>query len=516
MVAGSGMARLLVLLAMLVAFARPAWADDISATARGVVRVVTIAIVDDEVVDFSHGSGFAIAPNRIVTNAHVVELAARYPGDVVIGVVPSEGDRSFEGRVIAYDPARDLAEIAFEGDALPPVTLYTGPVAEGASVVALGYPGNVDVATAQSAYDYITPQSPVRSEGIYSGARRLSGVHVLLHTADIARGNSGGPLLDQCGRVLGVNSAITRAQAGDASFGFAIANSALTQFLREAGQDYRAVGTPCTSMTEQLAADAEAAQREREAADAAAQAKAAQEAAEKQQALADARAREERMAENFMALAAVLLVAGALAVGGAALLQTRGRRREAIWAAIGAAAFLVAAVAVFFSRPDDTVSLTTAGLAKADEGAETPPADPGKMRCRFVAERSRATVSTTADVALEWHPGGCVNGRTQYAPAGDAWERVLVPDAEDTVSIARFDPATMTYTNTRYLLGGTEMEALRKMRGEAEIKACTTDPSALEGLARHEAELRAALPRLPNEKLVYSCAPANGDSTAAE
>jgi hypothetical protein len=510
------MMRLFLFLIALVAFVRPAQADDISATARGVVRVVTIAIVDNEVVDFSHGSGFAIAPGRIVTNAHVVELAARYPGDVVIGVVPSEGDRSFEGRVIAYDPARDLAEIAYEGEALPPVTLYNGPIAEGAPVIALGYPGNVDLATAQSAYDYITPQSAVRSEGIYSGARRLSGVHVLLHTADIARGNSGGPLLDECGRVIGVNSAITRTQAGDASFGFAIANSELTQFLREAGQDYRAVGTPCTSMSAQLAADAEAARREAEAADAAARAKAAQEAAEKQQALADARAREERMAENFMALAAVLLVAGALAVGGAALLETRGQRREAVWAGVAAAAFLVAAIAVFFSRPDGTVSLTAAGLAGADEQTRAPPADLGTMRCRFVPERSRATVSSTEDVTLEWHPGGCVNGRTQYAPVGEAWERVLVPDEEDTVSVARFDPATMTYTNTRYLLGADEMAAIRTLRGETELKACTTDASALEALARHERELRTALPSLPNEKLVYSCAPIGEDSAASE
>ncbi len=498
------MMRLLLLLMALVAFARPAGADDISAAARGVVRVVTIAVIDDEVVDFSHGSGFAVAPDRIVTNAHVVELAARYPGDVVIGVVPSEGDRSFEGRVIAYDPARDLAEIAFDGAALPPLTLYNGPVAEGASVVALGYPGNVDVATAQSAYDYITPQRPVRSEGIYSGARSLSGVHVLLHTADIARGNSGGPLLDECGRVIGVNSALTRAQAGDASFGFAIADSALMQFLREAGQDYRAVGTPCTSMADQLAADAQAARQEREATDAAERAAAAQEAAAKAQALADARAHEQRMAENFMALAVVLLVAGALALGGAVLLELRGRRREAIWAGVAAAAFLVAAVAVFFSRPDGSVSLATAGLAGASGSTAAPP-DPGRMRCRFVPERSRVTVSTTEEVPLEWHPGGCVNGRTQYAPAGGAWERVLVPDEEDTVSVARFDPTTMIYTNTRYLLDTDAMAAMRALRDETQVKACTHDAAALAALGRHEAALRAALPSLPNEKLFYAC-----------
>ena len=84
-------ALLRTLLLLLVLLAGPARADDIAAASRGVVRVVTIAVVDGQVVGFGHGSGFAIGPDRIVTNAHVVELAARYPDDVVIGVVPSEG-----------------------------------------------------------------------------------------------------------------------------------------------------------------------------------------------------------------------------------------------------------------------------------------------------------------------------------------------------------------------------------------------------------------------------------------
>src|SRR3546814_16979656 len=90
----------LLILAMLVACAQPARADDSSATARGVVRVVTIAFEGESVGDFGHGSGFAIAPDRIVTNAHVVELAARDPEHVVIGIVPSAGDKTFRGRVV--------------------------------------------------------------------------------------------------------------------------------------------------------------------------------------------------------------------------------------------------------------------------------------------------------------------------------------------------------------------------------------------------------------------------------
>ena len=107
------MIRLLLLLALTFGLASSASADDIAATGRGVVRVVTIAVVDDQVVGFGHGSGFAIAPNRIVTNAHVVDLAERYPDNVVVGIVPTEGSKSYQGKVIAYDSQRDLALIEF-------------------------------------------------------------------------------------------------------------------------------------------------------------------------------------------------------------------------------------------------------------------------------------------------------------------------------------------------------------------------------------------------------------------
>ena len=120
------MVRWLAALLLLVGLAPAARADDIGATARGVVRVVTIAVVEGQVVGFGHGSGVAVAPNRIVTNAHVVELAQRYPENVVVGVVPSEGSKSYQGHVIAIDTQRDLALVEFTGAKLPVATLYVG------------------------------------------------------------------------------------------------------------------------------------------------------------------------------------------------------------------------------------------------------------------------------------------------------------------------------------------------------------------------------------------------------
>ncbi len=499
------MRRLLLLLLALgwtIVGSVPAAADDIGATARGVVRVVTIAVVDGQVVGFGHGSGVAIAPNRIVTNAHVMELAERYPDNVVVGIVPSEGDKSYQGRVVAYDAKADLALIEFAGASLPAAALYTGPVSEGDAVVALGYPGNVDLATARSAADYIRPTSPVRSEGVFSGRRSLTGVEVLLHTANIARGNSGGPLLDRCGRVIGINSAITRGEEGDSSFGFAIADTELAGFLRGAKQPYMTVGTPCTSIEERLRDDSEADARARADALTSAREAATRAAMGREEALSQAREAAQTARENVMAVAGLLLVLGALGVGGAGLLASRGRRRPAIWSAAVGGTGMIAAIVVFVLRPSGEPPLPPAAAVVRQV---VPNAPIGKLTCAFQPESSRVTVSATTDVALDWGRSGCVNGRTQYLPAGDRWERVAVPDGEQTVSVLMFDPATRRYTNTRYMLGAQAMTQARALRGDAAEKRCSIDPAAIDRLAQRQSAVRAALPPLPNEKLVYAC-----------
>lgn len=480
-----------------------AGADDIAATARGVVRVVTIAMVDDEVAGFGHGSGFAVAPNRIVTNAHVVELAERYPDNVVIGVVPSEGSKSYQGRVIAYDSRRDLALIEVSEAKLPPAALFTGPVTEGDQVIALGYPGNVDLATAQSAADYIRPLSPVRSQGVASGRRALTGIEVLLHTASIARGNSGGPLLDPCGRVIGVNSALTRADDGDSTFGFAIADTELMAFLRAARQPYTAVGVPCTSIEERLREDsaadarmiADAAAAKREAANSA--------AIRREEALNTARAEAERSRENVMAIAALLLVGGALALGGAGLLESRGQRRPAIWTGAAGGVAIVVAVVVFLLRPSGEITLPREAAALPSVTA--PGKAMGAMICTLQPDRSRITISSTAETRLDWGANGCADGHVQFLEGEGGWQRIIVPDEEPTVTVARFDPLTRTYAQTRYLLPAATMEAIRKLHQPTTPRACVKTDTALQNLQGEQAQIRQLLPPLPNEKLVYSC-----------
>jgi S1-C subfamily serine protease len=481
-----------------------ATADDIGAAARGVVRVIVAAQDSSEEegdASVSFGSGFAISPHHIVTNAHVVEDAWNPLGETVVAVVPAEGNRALKGQIIAYDRRRDLAVVDVGTARLEPLAIYSGPVNPGDHGAALGYPGNVDMATAGSMYDLIKPTVPVRSEGNISNERSIEGHPALLHTAAIARGNSGGPLVDGCGRVLGVNTYSTSSESGDANFGFAIISQELMSFLRENNESFQQVGTACVSAAEQ-------AQRERDAADAAARAAAAANSKDSlaQQRAADA-AREaaQDSRQNHVAFAALLGALALIGAGLAAMLFVKERVKVAAYAGGAAAAALIGAGIAFWTRPSLNVEVAPAALP-AEAAAAAPLS--GKLLCQVKPELSRVTVSATDDLAMVWSSGGCMNGRTQYVADGDKWRRVLVPNGSETVAVQDFDPAKGELVSRRYLLPQPEMERLRAIRGETAGAACSSDPHAAEQLQAVTDQLVSALPPMPNEKLVYHCGPA--------
>jgi len=495
------LARLLLLLAALFGLAGPAYAqaDDISAASRSVVRVAVAAFEGEEIVDFGHGSGFAVGPNRIVTNAHVVALAVADLENVRIGIIPAEGSPPAPARIIAVDPARDLALLELQQGRLPAAVLFSGGLPAGAAVAALGYPGNVDLATAQSFEDLLQPRPPSRSMGNYSDMRPSPVGPSMVHTADIARGHSGGPLVDACGRVVGVNVALTGNEGGDASFGFAIPVSSLLAFLREAGQPARVVAATCVSAEARQRAEADRAERERQAREADEAARTRE--ADQRRARLLAQIEEER--ETRLYIAILLLVLSLAAMGTGGILLIKNKNGPAIAAGVIALFLLVASAVLFLTRPSLSDADREEGAA-AEDGAQAS-RFVGANLCRLDAERSRVTVSDARPVQLAFEEGGCVNGSTQYARDGAVWKRVLVPNEEATVTVSEFDPASGDYIVSRYLLGTRAMEEARRLRRRIEQKACTTDEEAKLRMADQQRELIGALPDRPNERLVYAC-----------
>ena len=502
----------------------PASADpgDIDAAARGVVRVVLIDSSGEEIAPLTHGSGFAVTPTRIVTNAHVIREAL-LDDTLRIAIVPSEGDEATFGKPVAVSPRNDLALIEVPRGTLhlPPLTMAGALRGDTGEVSAVGYPMNVDLAQGLEIGDIFRAQPPVKSRGFLSGKRPSRQFDTILHTAPIARGNSGGPLLDSCGRVVGVNSFGADSAGSDAEFYFAVSLRELLPFLRENGVEPQVNALPCRSLD-----DLNAAERARLAAEQDEARRLGEErAAGLSERRADARMRaqmsvlEER--DDALALAFALLLAGI----GAAYVASRYRARlaeepelktRAIAVAALAGAAIVAAALVWMTRPgfadveDRVAMLLDEGLAGAGgegKSASGPlPRDSGggSMICTLDPDRSRVTSARTDDVAFEWAAGGCVNQRTQYARTDGGWTRVLVPGDEATVSVNTYDPGARSFRTDRYLLSRTAMEEVRAARAGYEVPACGVTDAA-RTLREQQAAVLAKLSDRPNERLVYSC-----------
>lgn len=494
---------------------------DITASSRGVVRVVLVEESSDGFDGESrpqllgHGSGIAVAPDLILTNAHVV-LEMEDSEAVRVLIVPPEGRRGYVGTLVGYSPAQDLALIRIKGGTLPVATLSPQSVPDGAEVFAVGYPGNVDLAQGLGAIDMIMPQPPVKTQGTSSAGRASKSFDTVLHTAPIATGNSGGPLFDGCGRVVGINSFGTyNAQSSDADFFFAVSMREVLGFLRQNKVQPQVASLPCQSMADFNRAEAERMAGDKAAADASARADAEKLAAERDKAenLAQLEIISER--ENGMALAGFALILALAGGAGAAWLQGQGRRQHAAYAGGAAGLLLIGALYAWFARPElSEIGARAAEIAQRNAPASLPSeaakTAEGKLICVLDPARSRVTVSPVTDVPLEWRADGCVNNRTQYGLASDGWSRILVPGEDQTVTVARFDPASGGYTTERFLLDFETMTKARDERAKFTPPICGVGEEGARQLGLSQAAVKALLPPQPNERMVYKCRPDAG------
>lgn len=145
--------------------------------------------------EIHEGSGYAAAPNTIITNAHVVAGADR------VQVLRPDG-RRLTARVVVFDDNRDLAVLDVPGLGQTPLPLAaTSPGAEG---VVLGHPGGQDRVNRSPAA--VREEVDVVGRDIYGEDRTRR--RVLYLAARLRPGDSGGPLIDTQGRVIGVAFAI--------------------------------------------------------------------------------------------------------------------------------------------------------------------------------------------------------------------------------------------------------------------------------------------------------------------
>ncbi|CAH0167456.1 S1C family serine protease [Roseomonas sp. CECT 9278] len=174
----------------------------------------------------SSGTGFVVAPRQIMTNQHVVDgctaMMARLPGGQEIAAT-----------VIAADTQRDLALLRTDADAGPVLPFRrAAEMRRGESVVTYGFP----LAGLLSSGPTLTTGDVSALAGLGDNARQIQ------ISAPVQQGNSGGPLLDLRGHVVGVIVSKLNAQriaqaTGDIpqNVNFAVKHTEAVDFMREHG-----------------------------------------------------------------------------------------------------------------------------------------------------------------------------------------------------------------------------------------------------------------------------------------
>jgi S1-C subfamily serine protease len=189
----------LALLVVAEAQAAESESRSIEAAAAKVSRSVVRISIRERDEELGNGSGFFIADGVIVTNHHVIDHA---PRDTV--AVLGDGSKLKVLGVLADDAVHDLAILRVDGNAPALVLADSAEIRNAIRVIAVGSPLGFDQSVSSGIVSALRADYPEEWRKRDPDLKKRSGP-LVQHTAAIAPGSSGSPLVDDDGRVVGVN-----------------------------------------------------------------------------------------------------------------------------------------------------------------------------------------------------------------------------------------------------------------------------------------------------------------------
>lgn len=177
------------------------------------------------------GSGFAFAPGRVLTNAHVVA------GVKDLQVVAEDGS-AVDGEVVYFNPDMDLAVILAPDTTVRPLS-FSDSATRGDDVAIMGYPenGGLQATPARVRDELVAPGNDIYGEGAVIR-------EILSLRADVRPGNSGGPVVNKAGEVVGV---VFAASLDQDDTGYAMTSRQVASAVADGLTADKAVSTgPCT------------------------------------------------------------------------------------------------------------------------------------------------------------------------------------------------------------------------------------------------------------------------------
>ena len=200
----------------------------VESTEPSVVKIRAIAPSCQKVLE---GSGFVLSPDRVMTNAHVVAGAN--------SVTVEASGNPYDATVVSYDPTVDIAILSVPNLPPGPLAFANTPVTSGTQAVVMGYPGGGGfMATPARIRELIELSGP----DIYRSATVNREVYTV--RASVEQGNSGGPLIDLNGQVLGV---VFGAAVDDNDTGFVLTAKEVAAQLAHIGDTAPVATGECVS-----------------------------------------------------------------------------------------------------------------------------------------------------------------------------------------------------------------------------------------------------------------------------
>lgn len=179
------------------------------------LRIAASSIVDDSDDLYRSGTGFFITrTGDMLTSGHVVRGCRR------IEVWPPGAASGMAAEIESSDDRLDVALLTTHYSVNSIARFASGPVPKGRSVMTIGY-----------GFTASAPLEPVVTRGRIDGSMRSKGHDPVVLRARLYEGNSGGPVVDDHGRLVGM---VVGRYASDADLGVAIRGTELVRFVRTA------------------------------------------------------------------------------------------------------------------------------------------------------------------------------------------------------------------------------------------------------------------------------------------
>ncbi|MBV9101914.1 MAG: MarP family serine protease [Candidatus Dormibacteraeota bacterium] len=180
------------------------------------------------------GSSWPVAPDYVVTNAHVVAGSSQ-----VVVITPSD-QATHAATVVLYDPNIDVAVLHVPGLGLSPLSTMSADPPSGTSGAVIGYPGGGDERVVAAA---VRGTESAQGYNVYGDTLVTRDIAVL--AANVVPGNSGGPIVNNNGAVIGL---VFAASTTDPNTGYALTVSQISGDIHAGVGHTQPVSTQaCTS-----------------------------------------------------------------------------------------------------------------------------------------------------------------------------------------------------------------------------------------------------------------------------